>query len=159
LKLLYTIAFALLPLTALAQTHGALLLTALCHDDYFEDTAGQCRSLTAKEDLTIEEILAHYGEIISSDVDDESIFYFADPGDVPVGAIRPRQETPSDDPIAKEDDDRTADLTKESTVAAQSVTIEFSHVGGEQAVPNIDEFAASVPSPAGILTDEDRTVE
>jgi hypothetical protein len=158
LKLLYTIAFALFPLTALAQTPDTLLLTALCHDDYFEDMAGQCRSLTAKEDLTIEEILAHYGEIISSDANDESVFYFADPEDVPVGAIRPRQDTPSDDPIAREDDDRTADLTKEST-AAQSVTIEFSHARGEQAVPNTDEFAASGRTPTGILTDEDRTVE
>ena len=159
MKLLYAIAFALFPLAALAQTPDALLLTALCHDDYFEDTAGQCRSLTAKEDLTIEAILAHYGEIISSDADDESVFYFADPEDVPVGAIRPRQDTSSDDPIAREDDDRTADLTKESTVAAQSITIEFSQARGEQVVPNTDEVAASGPTPAGILTDEDRTVE
>jgi hypothetical protein len=40
-KLLYAMAFALFPLTAPAQNPDTLLLTALCHDDYFEDTAGQ----------------------------------------------------------------------------------------------------------------------
>jgi hypothetical protein len=69
MKLFYTLAFALFPLTAPAQAPDASLLTALCHDDYFEDTAGHCKSVAPGEDLTIEAILAHYGEIISSDAD------------------------------------------------------------------------------------------
>jgi hypothetical protein len=74
-KLLYAMAVALFPLTASAQSPDTSLLTALCNDDYFEDTAGQCKSLTAKEDLAIEAILALYGEIISSDTHDEGVFY------------------------------------------------------------------------------------
>jgi hypothetical protein len=73
-------AFALFPLTAPAQTPDASLPTALCHDDYFEDTAGHCKSLARGEDLTVEEILAHYGEIISSDADDDNVFYLTAPG-------------------------------------------------------------------------------
>ncbi len=96
MKLLYAMAFTLFPLAAPAQSPDAFLLTALCHDDYFEDTAGQCKALTAKEDLTLEAILAQYGEIISSDADDESVFYLTDPEEVPVGAIRPWQSTPED---------------------------------------------------------------
>jgi hypothetical protein len=152
-KLLYAMAFALFPMTAPAQSPDTLLLTALCHDDYFEDTAGQCN---AKEDLTIEAILAHYGEIISSDADDESVFYLTDPEEVPVGAIRPRQVTPSYNAVAREDDDRTADLTnKENTVAAQIITIESSKSPHETNGPT----PAGVAANTSIVTDEDRTVK
>jgi hypothetical protein len=164
-KLLYAMAFALFPLTAPAQNPDTLLLTALCHDDYFEDTAGQCTSLTAKEDLTLEAILAQHGEIISSDADDESVFYLTDPEEVPVGAIRPRQVTPSDNAIARGDDDRTADLmTKENTVAAQIITIGSSESPHEKAA-DADKVATNGPTPAdvaagtSILIDEDRTVD
>ena len=166
MKLLYAVAFALFPLTACAQTPDAVLLTALCHDDYFEDTAGQCKSLAAGEDLTTAEaILARYGEIISSDADDESVFYLTDPEDAPVGAIQPRQVTPSDNAI---DDDRTADLTNtENTVAAQIITSEPLHEEGEHAVADSDAdvVAMNGPSQAGvaantsILTGEDPTLE
>lgn len=111
MKLLYAIAFALFPLTVPAQTSDQSLLTALCHDDYFEDAEGHCKSLAPREDLTIEAILAAYGEIISSDADDESVFYLTDPGDAPVGAIQPQWRTP-DNASAKDDDDRSTDLTK-----------------------------------------------
>jgi hypothetical protein len=166
-KLLYAIAFALFPHTATAQTPEALLLTALCHDDYFEDTAGHCKSVAPGEDLTIEAILAHYGEIISSDADDESVFYFTDPEDAPVGAIQPRQITPSDDAIARDDDeDRTADLTNtENTVAAQIITSEPLHKERKHAVADSGVVAMNGPSQAGvaantsILTGEDPTLE
>src|SRR5436309_15402575 len=70
-KLLYAMALALFPLTIAAQTPDQALLTALCHDNHFEDPAGDCKSLASREDFTIEAILAAYGEIISSDADDE----------------------------------------------------------------------------------------
>ncbi len=169
MKLIYAMAFALFPLTAPAQSPDTLLFTALCHDDYFEDTADQCKSFTAKEDLTIEAILAQHGEIISSDADDESVFYLTDPEEVPVGAVRPRQVIPSDNAVAREDDDRTADLTnKENTVAAQIITIESSEAPqekGEEVVADADEVATHGPTPAGVAantsipTEEDRTVE
>jgi len=165
-KLLYAMAFALFPLAAPGQSPDTLLLTALCHDDYFEDTAGQCKSLTAKEDLTIEAILAQHGEMISSDADDESVFYLTDPEEVPVGAIQPRQVTPSDSTIAREDDDRTGYITKnENTVAAQIITIESPHEKREEVVAEADEVATNGPTPTGvaantsIVTDEDRTVK
>jgi hypothetical protein len=173
-KLLYAMAFALFPLTATAQTPDASLLTALCHEGYSEDTAGQCRSLTAREDLTIEAILAQYGEIISSDADDESVFYVTDPEDVPVGAIRSQEITPHENAIARDDADSTADLTStESTVAAQISTIGSPHERGKHVVADADELATDDPTPASvgantsilmdehtsILTDDGRTME
>jgi hypothetical protein len=89
-KLFYVMALGLFPLTVTAQTLEQPLLTAMCHDD---DPGGHCKSLDAREDFTIEAILAAYGEIISSDADDESVFYLTDPGDPPVGAIPLRQIT------------------------------------------------------------------
>jgi len=156
-KLLYVTAFVLFPLAAPAQTFESSLLTALCHDDYFEDTTGQCKSLTAKEDLTFEAVLAQYGKIISSDAHDESVFYLSDSEELPVGAIRP-QSTPSDNAI---NDDRATDLTnEENTVAAQIVTTESPH---EKAV-DAEDVATNGPIPAGVaantsmLTEQDRTV-
>jgi hypothetical protein len=162
-KLLYVMAFALLPLTAPAQTPDASLLTALCHDDYLEDAAGHCRSLAAKEDLTIEAILVNSGEIMSSDVDDESVFYVTDPEDAPVGTIRPPEITPPDN--ARDEVDRTADLTKtENTVDAQIITIESLHEKGEHVVAAADELAthdsipASVAANTSIVTDEHTSI-
>jgi hypothetical protein len=161
-KLLYAMAFALFPLAAAAQTPDALLLTALCHDDYFEDTAGHCNSLARR--LIMEEILAHYGEIISSDADDESVFYLIDLEEVPVGAIEPRQFGPSDNPIEKKDDGTAPDFTnKEKAVAAQIITIGSSHENGNNVVA--DDLGSTDPTPAGvagntsILTGEHPSVE
>src|SRR5205809_909146 len=98
-------AFALFPLTIAAQTPDQALLTALCHDNHFEDPAGHCKSLASREDFTIEAILAAYGEIISSDADDESVFYLTDPGDTPVGAIPMRQITAPGNATARDDAD------------------------------------------------------
>jgi hypothetical protein len=85
-KLLYAFAFALFPLAAPAQALDPSLLTALCHDDYFEDTAGKCSSAPTGEVLTIEAILEKYGAIVTRETDDESaIVYLTDPEDLPVG--------------------------------------------------------------------------
>ena len=70
MKLLYAIAFAFFPLAATAQTVDSSLLSALCHDDYFEDTTGQCITM-ATHQITIESILEKYGMIITRDTDDE----------------------------------------------------------------------------------------
>jgi hypothetical protein len=165
-KLLYAMAFALFPLAAAAQTPDALLLAALCHDDYFEDTAGHCNSLARREELTMEEVLAHYGEIISSDADDESVFYLIDLEEVPVGAIEPRQFGPSDNPIESKDDGTAPDLTnRENAVAAQIITIGSPHENGENVVADADDLGTTDPAPAGlagttsILTGEDPVVE
>jgi hypothetical protein len=161
-KLLYAMAFALFPLTVTAQTPDQAPLTALCHDDYLDDPGDHCKSLASRENFTIEAILAAYGEIISSDADDESVFYLADPGDTPVSAIGLRQ---SNNATARDDDARSADHTKkENTVAAQTITSEPSHEKDEHVIANTDD-ATNPPSPVGIaagrsiFSDEDRAVE
>ena len=53
MKLIYAAAFALFPLAAPAQTIDSSLLSALCNDDHYEDTTGQCN-------FTIETILEKY---------------------------------------------------------------------------------------------------
>ena len=125
MKLLYAMAFALFPLTIAAQTPDQALLTALCHDNHFEDPAGDCKSLASREDFTIEAILAAYGEIISSDADDESVFYLTDPGDTPVGAIPMRQITAPGNATARDDDARSVDYSepRAKLIAAKRLAI------------------------------------
>jgi len=126
----------------------------------------QCKALTVKEDLTLEAILAQYGEIISSDADDENVSISRTQGEVPVGAIRPRHSTPSDNAIAREDYDRTAGLkNEENIVAAQIITLESLHKKSEHVDADVDDVATNGAPPAGVATntviliDEDCTVE
>ena len=88
MKLLYAIAFAVFsvaaPVASPAQSLDLSLLPALCSDDYYEDTAGQCGAVSAGEVLTVEAILAKYGIIITRGTDDEVIvFYLDDLEDMP----------------------------------------------------------------------------
>jgi len=141
-KLLYAMAFALFPLTIAAQTPDQALLTALCHDNHFEDPAGHCKSLASREDFTIEAILAAYGEIISSDADDESVFYLTDPGDTPVGAIPMRQITARGNATARDDDARSVDYSDHQRLSPRMEKDE--HVVADTS------DATNVPPPAGI---------
>jgi hypothetical protein len=94
-KLLYAFAFAIFPLAAPAQTLDPSLLTALCHDDYFEDTASQCSTISAGEVLTIEALLERYSAVITRDTNDDITgALLADPEDMPVGSINPPSEIP-----------------------------------------------------------------
>jgi hypothetical protein len=52
-KLIYAVAFALFQLAAPAQSLDSSLLTALCHDDYFEDTVGLCNAVLSGEVLLL----------------------------------------------------------------------------------------------------------
>jgi hypothetical protein len=74
-KLLYAIALSLFPISAAgaapAQSPDMSLLSALCSDDYYEDTAGDCSTISAGEVFTLEAILKKYGAIITRDTDDE----------------------------------------------------------------------------------------
>jgi hypothetical protein len=68
-------------------------MSALCSDDYYEDTAGQCGAVSADEVLPIEMILTKYGVVITGDTDEEVIvLYLDDLEDTPVGSIQPRNE-------------------------------------------------------------------
>jgi hypothetical protein len=141
-KLLYAIALALCPLAAPAQTLDSSLLTALCHDDYFEDTAGQCSSVSADEGITAEAILEKYGAIITRDTDD------TDPDDVPVGSIQLQRESPTEEAILR-DDESTADATiEQSTIAAQIITTELPADKLDEAVLDSDEVETTGPTTA-----------
>jgi hypothetical protein len=47
------------------------LLSALCSDDYYEDTAGHCSAISAGEVFTLEAILEKYDAIVTRDADVE----------------------------------------------------------------------------------------
>ncbi|HET9605459.1 MAG TPA: hypothetical protein VFO87_00300 [Nitrospira sp.] len=87
MKALYGIAFAFAfaPLTASAA--DPLLRSALCSDDSYEDTAGQCGAF-----FTIEAILAKYGVTITDTDDDVIELCLDDIENRPVGSIQLRNE-------------------------------------------------------------------
>src|SRR5262245_63637470 len=98
-KLLYAIACALFcvaaPVPAPAQSLDLSLMSALCSDDYYEDTAGQCGAISAGEVFTIETILAKYGVVLTGDTDEDAILlYLEGLDDMPVGSVQPRNEDP-----------------------------------------------------------------
>jgi hypothetical protein len=160
-KLLYATAFALFSLTApiasAAQSLDLSLLSALCSDDYYEDTAGQCSVISAGEGLTIEAILTKYGFIITTD--DEAILAFLDDlEDMPVGSIQPRNEDavlPDDKPNAAEP------ANEQETIASRIITVEPSfQIGGEAAddVATTGPTARRIPAAAEPV-DDNRTIE
>jgi hypothetical protein len=159
-KLLYTIAFAVFfpaaPVTSPAQSLDLSLLSALCSDDYYEDTAGRCTAISAGELLTVEAILAKYGVIIASDTDDEVIvFYLDDLDDIPVGLIAPRNEDLTEDKSCVEP------ANEQETIASRVITLEpASEIVGEAA----DDVAATGPTARRVSetaepVDENRTIE
>ena len=97
MKLLYALAFAVFPLAAPmaapALSPDLALLSALCEDDYYEDTAGQCTAISAAASATLEEVLDKYAALIT---DDELAALLDDPEDMSVGSIRPRGESSTD---------------------------------------------------------------
>jgi hypothetical protein len=124
-KLFAAIAFAVFPITAPmaapAPSPDIALLTALCQDDYYEDTAGQCGSIYAGELLTVEAILELNGVAIVTD--DELVVFFSDPEDTPVGSILPRNEGFTDEQALVTDEKSKAQPATE-TVAAKVVPAE-----------------------------------
>jgi hypothetical protein len=160
-KLLYAIAFVLFPLAAPAQTLDSSLLTALCHDDYFEDAAGRCSSISANEGLTVEAILEKYGAIIARGTEEESaIFYLTDPEDVPVGSIQSGHESPGDEYAILRDDYSRADATiEQSTITAQIITTESPIEKLDEAVFDADEVETTGPTAAHTPASTTGTVE
>ena len=149
MKLLCAIAFFLLPLAASAQTLNSSLPTGLCHDNYFEDTAGQCNTISADEVLTIEAILEKYGAIITRDTDDEiAVFYLTDPEDIPAGSVQPWNDSPTAEYSTRTDEESTADAVVEpSATSAQIITTESPALRGE-AVLEADDVSITGPSAA-----------
>ena len=161
MKLLYAIASALFcvaaPAAAPAQLLDLSLMSALCSDDYYEDTAGQCGAISAGEVFTIEAILAKYGVVITGDTDDEVIvFLFDDLEDTPVGSIQPRNED-----AVSTDEKSTAEPAEQETIASKVVAVQPPpEVGGEAAddVTTTGPTARRIPAAAKPV-DETRTIE
>lgn len=143
------------PVASSAQSLDLSLMSALCSDDYYEDTAGQCDPISAGDVLTIEAILARYGVVITGDADDKIIvFLFDDPEDIPVGSIQPRNE----DAVLTDDKSNAESANEKET---RVIVLEApSAIGGEVA----DDVATTGPTarhiPAAIEPVEDnRTIE
>lgn len=167
MKFLYAVAFALYalaaPVTASAQSPDLLLLSALCSDDYYEDTAGQCSAIATGEVLTVKAILAKYGVIITRDTDDEEVvFLFEDPDDMPVGSIQPRNASPSpEDAVATDDKTSAEPANEQDTIASRVVTVEPPFEIGVEAA---EDIATTGPTarriPAGAESvDDNGTIE
>ena len=144
MKLLCAMALAVFsvaaPVTSPAQSLDPSLLSALCSDDYYEDTAGQCGAVSA-DDLTIEMILTKYGVVITGDTDEEVIvlYYLDDPEDTPVGSIQPRNE----DPVSTEETSNADPAKEQETIASRVIVLEApSAIGGEVA----DDVATTGPT-------------
>ena len=161
MKLLYAIASALFcvaaPVAAPAQSLDLSLMSALCSDDYYEDTAGQCGAVSAGEILTVETILKMYGVIITRDTDDEGIVFFLDDSeDMPVGSIQPRNE----DAVLTDDKSNAEPANEQDTIASRVTVQPPIEIDGEAAddVITTGPTARRIPAAAESV-DENRTIE
>jgi hypothetical protein len=166
-KLLYAIALSLFPVSAPAaapaQWPDISLLSALCSDDYYEDTAGHCSAISAGKVFTLEAVLEKYGAIITCNPDDETVvFYLTDPEDMPVGSIYPRGEnSTAENAVGTEDGSSAKTATEQDSIASQVVTAEWLL---EQVDETADEVATPGPTARSIPTspgsvDDHRAIE
>ena len=165
MKLLYAIALSLFPISAPAapaQSPDMSLLSALCSDDYYEDTAGDCSTISAGgEVFTLEAILKKYGAIITCDTDDEIVvFYLTDPEDIPVGSIYPRDESPTAENAIGTEDESSAETATEQE-PSQVVAAESPIENGDEAADDVTTTgptARSIPTSPGPV-DDNRAIE
>ena len=131
MKLLYAIALSLFPISppaaAPAQSPDMSLLSALCSDDYYEDTAGDRSVISAGKVFTLDVVLEKHGAIITRDTDKEIVvFYLTDPEDIPAGSIYPCGESPTvENAIGTEDESSAQTATERDSIASQVVTAEW----------------------------------
>ena len=163
MKLLCAMALAVFsvaaPVASPAQSLDLSLMSALCSDDYYGDTAGQCDAISAGEVLTIEAILARYGVVITGDADEDAIVLYLDDDleDTPVGSILPRNK----DAVSTDEKSNAEPAKEQETIASRVIVLEApSAIGGEVA----DDIATPGPTarriPAAIEPVEDnRTIE
>jgi hypothetical protein len=161
-KLLYAIAFAVFsvaaPVASPAQSLDLSLLSTLCSDDYYEDTAGQCGAVSADELLTVEAIFKMYGVIITRDTDDEGIvFVLDDLEDMPVGSIQPRNE----DAVLTDDKSNAEPANEQDRIASRVITVQPPiEIGGVDAddITTTGPTARRIPAAAEPVNDN-QTVE
>ena len=159
MKLLYAIASALFcvaaPVAAPAQSLDLSLMSALCSDDYYEDTAGPCGDISADGEIFI---FTKYGVVITGDTDEDVIvLYLDDQEDTPVGSIQPRNK----DAVATDEKFNAEPANEQGTIASRVIVLEApSAIGGEDAddVATIDPTARRIPAAAEPV-DDHRTIE
>jgi hypothetical protein len=140
------------PVASPAQSLDLSLMSALCSDDYYEDTAGQCGAI-----FTIEAILAKYGFIISDTDDEVIVLYLDDPEDIPVGSIQPQNE----DAVLTDDKSNAEPTNEQDTIASKAITVQPPlELGGEAAedVATTGPTARRIPS-ATEAGEDSRTIE
>src|SRR5262245_24072524 len=130
-------------------------MSALCSDDYYEDTAGQCSVISADGEIFI---LTQYGIVIAGDTDEDVIvLYLDDLEDTPVGSIQPRNEGA----LVTDDKPNAEPADEQETIASRVIVLEApSAIGGEGAndVAAIGPTARSIPAAADVV-DDHRTTE
>src|SRR5262249_35088577 len=158
------IAFAFFPLAAPvaapAESPDVTLLTALCQDDYYEDTAGRCTSIYAGDVLTVEAVLEQYEVIVT---DDEFVVFLDDTEDTPVGSILPRNECSTDEQTLLTNDESKAEPpTEQVTVAAKVVPAEPQFEFTDECVEDVTTTGPTAQPSAPLATgpiDDDTTTE
>src|SRR5262245_57587884 len=143
------------PVAAPAQSPDLSLMLALCTDDYYEDTAGQCGVISAVGEIFI---LTQYGVVIAGDTDEDVIvLYLDDLEDTPVGSTQPRNE----DAVVTDDKPNAEPANEQETIASRVIVLEApSATGGEDAddVATTDPTARRIPAAAEPV-DDHRTIE
>jgi hypothetical protein len=146
------------PVASPAQSLDLSLMSALCSDDDYEDTAGQCGATAAGEVLTNEAIVAKYGVVITGDTDEEVIvLYLDDLEDTPVGSIEPRNE----DAVSTDEKSKAEPAKEQETIASRVIMLEPpSAIGGKVAddVATTGPTARRIPAAAEPVEDT-RTIE
>lgn len=121
MKLIYAAAFALFPLAAPAQTIDSSLLSALCNDDHYEDTTGQCN-------FTIETILEKYSTTVPQGTDEglAAVFLTTPEDGMAVGSISSGLGNAKQAILSLPDDDYLDDepVGWRDTIASRPVTPE-----------------------------------
>src|SRR5262245_56222337 len=130
-------------------------MSALCSDDYYEDTAGQCGVISADGEIFI---LTKYGVVITGETDEEVIvLYLDDLGDTPVGSIQPRNE----DSVSTDEKTNAEPAKEQETIASRVIVLEApSAIGGEVADDVATTGPTGRPIPAAAESVKDtRTIE
>jgi hypothetical protein len=157
-KLIYAAVFALFPLAAPAQTLDSSLLSALCTDDRYEDTADQCS-------CTIETVLEKYSTTLPQGTDEGlAAIFLATPGDdMAVGSIGSRLGTAEQAILSLPDDDYLDEEPAggQDTIASRLVTPEPQPV---KVTEDADDIATTGPAaksnPAVVASSvDDATIE
>ena len=142
------------PMASPAPSLDLSLMSALCSDDYYEDTAGQCGDISADGEIFI---FTKYGVVITGETDEDVIvLYLDDPEDIPVGSIQPRNE----DAVLTNDKSDAEPSNDQDTIASKAVTVQPPlEIGGEAG----DDVATTGPTarriPAAAEPIDDRTIE